>query len=78
MPELETIEYTQWPNVRLHCGNDVVFDASMNDYNRFKLDQIDQINEFPELLIEDCNAHHGVLQSGSIEVIVYLERRCIK
>ena len=71
MPKLETIEYTMWPDVRLHCEKGVVFDAGMNDRNRFKLDSM---TEFPELLIEDCNAHHGMLKSGHIEVIVYLER----
>lgn len=68
---LESIEFTTYPDVRLQCSNGVVFDASMNDNNREKFDAMD---DFPELLIEDYNASHGMLKSGEIEVFVFLER----
>lgn len=73
MPKLESIEFVMWPDVRLHCERGVKFDASMNDRNRFKLDQM---IDFPELEIEDCNSEHGVPRSGKIEVFVSLQRRC--
>ena len=68
---LESIEFTTYPDVRLHCSSGIKFDASMNDYNRAKLDAMD---DFPELLIEDYNTSHGMLKSGDIEVFVFLER----
>ena len=68
---LESIEFTTYPDVRLHCSNGIKFEASMNDHNREKFDAMD---DFPELLIEDYNAEHGMLKSGDIEVFVYLER----
>ena len=68
---LESIEPTTYPNVVLNCANGVRFEASMNDRNRKKLDAM---GTFPELFIEDYNAHHGMLKSGYLEVVVYLER----
>ncbi len=68
---LESIEFTQYPDVRLHCENGVVFDASMNEHNRSKLDAM---TDFPELLIEDYNTSHGMLKSGNIEIVVHLQR----
>ena len=73
MPALQSIEFAAWPNVVLRCENQVEFDGFMNDRNRFKLDSM---TEFPELIIDDCNTQYGMLKSGNIEVIVYLERRC--
>ena len=72
MPTLQSIENAAWPNVVLRCENQVEFDGFMNDRNRFKLDRM---TEFPELIIDDCNTQYGMLKSGNIEVIVYLERR---
>ena len=68
---LESIEFVTWPDLLLRLENGTQFHASMNDRNRHK---IDQMTEFPELIIEDYNAHHGMLKSENIEVIVYLER----
>ena len=68
---LESIEFLTYPNLRLHCSNGVLFDASLNDHNREKLDQMDT---FPELEIEDYNTEHGVLSADGIEVFVSLER----
>ena len=68
---LESIEFTTYPDVRLYCSNGVRFDASMNDHNREKLDAMD---DFPELLIEDYNASHGMLKSGDTEIFVFLQR----
>ena len=70
-PILESIEFTTYPDVRLRCSNGVQFKASMNEHNRRKLDAMD---DFPDLFIEDYNASHGMLKSGDIEVVVYLER----
>ena len=69
---LESIEFVKYPNLRLHCSNGIKFEASLNDHNRQKFDAM--IN-FPELLIEDYNANHGILISNGIEVVVYLEKR---
>ena len=68
---LESIEFLTYPNLRLHCSNGVLFDASLNDHNREKLDQMDT---FPHLEIEDYNTEHGVLSADGIEVFVSLER----
>ena len=68
---LESIEFMTYPNLRLHCSNGVQFDASLNDYNRQKLDQM---NMFPNLEIEDYNSEHGVLSADGIDVFVNLER----
>ena len=68
---LESIEFTTYPDVCLHCSNGVKFQASMNDHNRQKLDQM---MDFPELLIEDYNAGHGMLSADGIDVFVSLER----
>ena len=68
---LRSIEFMTYPNLRLHCSNGVMFDASLNDYNRQKLDQM---RSFPELSIEDYNTNHGVLSADGIEVFVSLER----
>ena len=68
---LESIEFTTYPDVRLHCSNGVKFEASMNDHNREKLDAMDA---FPELLVEDYNAEHGMLKSGNTEIFVFLQR----
>ena len=70
---LASIEFLTYPNLRLHCSNGVQFEASLNDYNRQKLDQM---NTFPELEIEDYNTNHGVLSADGIDVFVYLERIC--
>ena len=69
---LESIEFVTYPNLRLHCSNGVKFDASLNEHNRERLDAM--VN-FPELHIEDYNAHHGMLVADGIQVIVYLERQ---
>ena len=69
---LVSIEFVSYPNLRLQCSNGVKFDASLNDLNREKFDAM--VN-FPELLIEDYNANHGMLVADGIEVFVYLERR---
>ena len=71
MNRLESIEFKTYPDVRLHCTNGVMFDASMNDHNRRKLDAMDT---FPELEIEDYNTEHGVLSTDGIDVFVSLER----
>ena len=68
---LESIEFTTYPDVRLHCNNGVVFDASMNDNNRERFDAMD---DFPELIIEDYNTSRGLLKSGNIAVYVFLQR----
>ena len=68
---LASIEFMTYPNLRLHCSNGVQFEASLNDYNRRKLDQMDT---FPHLEIEDYNTEHGVLSADGIEVFVSLER----
>ena len=68
---LESIEFVTYPDLRLYCSNGVIFDASLNDHNRQKFDQMET---FPELLIEDYNAHHGMLTADGIEVVVYLRR----
>ena len=68
---LESIEFMTYPNLRLHCSNGVLFEASLNDYNRGKLDQM---RSFPELEIEDYNTEHGVLSADGIDVFVNLER----
>jgi len=68
---LESIAFETYPNLRLQCSNGVVFDASLNAYNRWKFDQMET---FPELFIEDYNAHHGMLKADGIEVVVYLRR----
>lgn len=72
---LDTIEFLTYPNLRLHCSNGVKFDASLNAHNREKFDEMDKRGIFPELLIEDYNAHHGILVGDGIQVIVYLERQ---
>ena len=72
-PILDSIEFITYPNARLRCANGVVFHASMNEHNRQKLDAM---TVFPELHIEDFNAHHGMLTSDDIEVTVYLEKEC--
>ena len=72
MPKtLQSIEFTKYPDVILKCENGIIFEASMNDHNRQKLDEM---IDFPELLIEDYNTNHGMLKSGDIEAVVYLER----
>ena len=68
---LDSIEFLTYPNLRLHCSNGVMFDASLNDYNRRKLDAMDT---FPVLEIEDYNSEHGVLSADGIDVFVNLER----
>ena len=68
---LQSIEFMTYPNLKLHCSNGVQFDASLNDYNRQKLDQM---QTFPELEIEDYNTSHGVLSADGIDVFVHLER----
>ncbi len=68
---LESIEFLTYPNLRLHCSNGVQFEASLNDQNRRKLDQMDT---FPDLEIEDYNTEHGVLSADGIDVFVSLER----
>ena len=68
---LQSIEFMTYPNLRLHCSNGVKFEASLNEHNRRKLDAMDT---FPELEIEDYNAHHGMLSADGIAVVVYLER----
>ena len=68
---LASIEFMTYPNLRLHCSNGVKFEASLNVYNRRKLDQM---RSFPKLEIEDYNAHHGMLSADGIAVVVYLER----
>ena len=68
---LQSIEFMTYPNLRLHCSNGVQFDASLNDYNRQKLNQM---CSFPALDIEDYNTEHGVLSADGIEVFVSLER----
>ena len=72
MPTLKSIEFVAWPNVLLRCENGIEFEGFMNDRNRFKLDQM---IDFPELIIDDCSTQYGVLRSGEIEVFLSLERR---
>ena len=68
---LESIEFLTYPNLRLHCSTGVQFEASMNEHNRRKLDEMET---FPELEIEDYNTEHGVLSADGITVFVSLER----
>lgn len=68
---LASIQFMQYPDVLLTCENGVQFEASMNERNREKLDAM---TDFPELLIEDYNASHGMLKSGDIEAVVHLQR----
>ena len=72
---LESIEFITYPDLRLHCKGDVIFDASLNEFNRAKFDEMDRRGIFPELHIEDYNANHGILVGGGFQVIVYLEKR---
>lgn len=71
MAHLESIEFTQYPDIRLYCSNGTKFEASMNAHNREKLDQM---QTFPKLEIEDYNTDHGVLSVDEIDVFVHLER----
>ena len=68
---LEEIEFSQYPNLLLHCENDVVFEASLNERNRKKLDAM---TTFPELSIEDYNPRHGTLSADGLSVVVFLQK----